>query len=154
MNFNFLSPFFSPEMFSTGFNPAAPNPLAGLTPIGPGPTTAGMPVASVDLLGDQLAGGAFNPYALGNDFADGSAPGGFGGGFLGTGYAQEAGDVPAAGGYDWAGLGDKFKKLGGMESERGQRPQAPMLSPPQAGGGGRTFDVTPFLRQPVLRRGK
>lgn len=138
------------SVFGPNPTPIIPQiPQIGALPVGP--TTVGMPVATVDLLSDPTPVLAMNPYELGNDFADGSAPGGFGGGFTGTGYAQEAGDAPAQTPTDWAG---KFKSLGGLLSEPGPQRSAPAIAPPQAGGGGRGFDVTPFLRQGILRRAK
>lgn len=45
---------------------------------------------------------------------------------------------------------EKFKQLGGMVSKAGAAPaQGQMLAPPSVGGGGRGFDVTPFLRRGI-----
>lgn len=51
--------------------------------------------------------------------------------------------------------GAAFRKLGGMISEPGKQPAAmppQILSAPQAGGGGRAVDITPYLRQSLLAR--
>lgn len=63
-------------------------------------------------------------------------------------------DKPAEKPTDLEAAGKEFRRLGGMVSKPGPQPQAmaPLISPPQAGGGGRAVDITPYLRQSLIAR--
>lgn len=146
-------------------------PWAGALPIGP--TVTGMPVATVDLF--QQAGPPaglleegppdLSMYPEGGMSYPATRPGPSFESFVGEpepqmSYAPPAPmpglltDTPASPVAKEMSTAEKFKKLGGMVSEGAKpTPFSPIISGPQAGGGGRGFDVTPFLRRGV-RAGK
>ena len=165
MMFNFLNPFAVTDMVA-GFNPAAPNPLAGVTPLQQAPQLAAMPVANVDLLADQIGGAPdLSMYPAGGMSYAPTRPGMSFEAMTGQperqmSYAAPGADVWGPSVADVAGAGSPplsglFKQLGGLMSSAPQQPRmAPPPPPPVGGGGGRAFDVTPFLRQPITRRGR
>ena len=163
MNFNFFNPYYVPGLKNSVFASENPPQRPALSQIQPALLPASAPVASVDLLADRVANGApdlsiypsggmsYAPTRPGMSFEDMTGQPGPQMSYAPPGAEVWGPSVEAVAGSDARAFAQNFKKLGGMLSDRGQ---LPAVQAPPVGGGGRTFDVTPFLRKPLTRRAK